>query len=82
MTGGDFFGGPCPRMLVRTYAAVLLFEGVVGDGPAELAKRPFRTLQAPVEEQGEAVAFSSDGQTFYTASEGNRVALNTWRCGP
>lgn len=82
VTGGDFFGGPCPRMLVRTYAAILLFEGVFGDGPAELAKRPFRTLQAPTEQQGEAVAFSADGKSIFSASEGTRVALSTWRCGP
>ena len=82
VTGGDFFGGPCPRLAIRTYAAVLLFEGTAGEGPADLVKRPFRTLQAPLEQQGEAVAFSADGRSLFTASEGTSVPLNTWSCGP
>lgn len=82
VTGGDFFGGPCPRMLVRTYAAVLLFEGIAGEGPAELAKRPYRTLRAPVEQQGEAIAFSADGTGFFSASEGRAATLSRWGCGP
>jgi len=82
VTGGDFFGGPCPRMVLRTYAAVLLFEGPAGEGPEGLAKRPFRALSAPIERQGEAVAFAADGRTLYTASEGAGVPLHTWGCGP
>ncbi|MBS2012141.1 MAG: hypothetical protein JST00_04605 [Deltaproteobacteria bacterium] len=80
VTGADFFPGPCPRLAVRTYATVLLFEGVAGDGPEELFKKPFRTLSAPTEVQGEAVAFASDGRALFTASEGTNVALNRYAC--
>lgn len=82
ITGGDFFGGPCPRMVLRTYGAVLLFEGVAGDGPEQLAKRTFRTLTAPLETQGEAIAFAADGRGLFTASEGNGVPLFRYGCGP
>jgi hypothetical protein len=82
LTGGDFFGGPCPRMVLRTYAAVLLFEGVAGEGPEQLAKRSFRTLTAPLETQGEAIAFSADGRSLFTASEGTSVPLYRYGCGP
>lgn len=82
VTGGDFFGGPCPRMVLRTYGAVLLFEGVAGEGPEQLAKRSFRTLTAPLETQGEAIAFAADGRGIYTASEGTSVPLFRYGCGP
>ncbi|NOU26512.1 MAG: hypothetical protein HOO96_01295 [Polyangiaceae bacterium] len=82
VTGGDFFGGPCPRMVLRTYGAVLLFEGVAGEGPEDLAKRTFRTLTAPLETQGEAIAFAADGRAIFTASEGSGVPLFRYGCGP
>lgn len=82
VTGGDFFGGPCPRMLLRTYAGVLLFEGVAGEGPTELARRGYRALKAPLEQQGEAIGFSADGKSLFMASEGASVALNRITCGP
>lgn len=80
VTGADFFPGPCPRLALRTYATVLLFEGVAGDGPEELFKKPFRTLSAPTETQGEAVAFASDGRSLFTASEGTNVPLHRYAC--
>lgn len=81
VTGGDFFGGPCPRMVIRTYAAVMLFEGVKGEGPGELAARGFRTLTAPLEQQGEAIAFAADGKSLFTASEGTSVPVYRFGCG-
>lgn len=82
VTGGDFLGGPCPRMLLRTYAGVLLFEGIQGEGPTELARRGYRTLRAPLEQQGEAIAFSADGKSIFTASEGTSVPVHRYSCGP
>jgi hypothetical protein len=81
VTGGDFFGGPCPRMVIRTYAAVMLFEGVKGDGPGELATKSYRTLTAPLEQQGEAIAFAADGKSLFTASEGASVPVYRFGCG-
>jgi hypothetical protein len=87
ITGGDYFGGECPRMALRSYRGVLLFEGAKGEGPKTLVRRPFRLLAAPIEKQGEALAFSADGLSIFSTSEGRGAddagaPLSQYTCMP
>jgi hypothetical protein len=41
---------------------------------------PVRALPTPVENQGEAVAWSTDGKSFFTSSEGTGQQLHRVDC--
>jgi hypothetical protein len=82
VTGADYRGGSCPRMVIRSYGAVMMFEGAPGEGPAALLKRVPRSLGAPEELQGESIAFSRDGLSLFSASEGDGAMLHELACSP
>jgi hypothetical protein len=82
VTGADYRGGSCPRMVIRSYGAVMMFEGTAGEGPAALLKRIPRSLGAPEELQGESIAFSRDGLSLFSASEGDGAMLHELVCSP
>jgi hypothetical protein len=82
VTGGDFFPGACPQLAIRTYRGVALFQGLAGEGPAELIQHVPRLLQPPNELQGESVAFSKEGDALYTVSEGTSPTLHRYACIP
>ncbi len=73
VTGGDI-ASDAKHVALRTYGALYEYAWplVAGATPAE--------LQGPTESQGEAVAYSPDGATLYTASEGKKQALHATRC--
>jgi hypothetical protein len=74
-TGGDI--SPDGRVIaIRTYGTVWLWPREEGVTIAEaLANRPCEGPSA-VETQGEAIAFTADGQAYITASEGTNVPFN------
>jgi hypothetical protein len=80
VTAGDFYPGPCPKMVIRSYGGVFLFQGDAGEGPQALLKRGFVQLAAPGEQQGEAITFSSDGKSMFTVSEGENQPLHRFSC--
>lgn len=64
------------RLAVRTYTDVYLWDVPDGDIAAALGDGKPKRLALPREEQGEAVAFSSDGRSLLTVSEGTPTALH------
>jgi hypothetical protein len=69
VTGGDIH--PCGHaLLLRMYNRVALAVQAEGEPPDLLFARGFVTVPSAGEVQGEAVAWSADGASYFTASEG------------
>jgi PKD repeat protein len=68
-TGGDV-SPDGTRVLIRTYSHVFMFLRPDGDALAQAFAAPPHAMPAPPEGQGEAIAFSPDGWSYYTLSEG------------
>ena len=69
VTGGDWAPG---RVVLRTYDAIFEFRSPSGRGGLRgFADWPVEEVPAPAEQQGEAVAYGSDGCSLYTVSEGS-----------
>ena len=65
-------------LLVRTYGRVLAYRRAGGESVADaLRGEPCRAPSAP-EEQGESIAFRSDGRGYVTVSEGASPALQAF----
>lgn len=72
---------PCAsRLLVRTYDRVLEYAGPAGASLAAMIAATPTVLPAARETQGEAVAWSVDGQSFVTLSEGRAQSFRVTRC--
>ncbi len=79
VTGASFH--PCEkRVVLRTYSA--LFEYRFTGGIESLFANEPTLLPAGREGQGEAVAYSADGATIVTVSEGKRPMVHAKRCAP
>lgn len=61
---------------VRTYGGVHLFARASGQSVAEALARPPCAGPTPLEIQGEAVAFTADGQSYLTVSEGAEALVH------
>jgi len=69
-------------LLVRTYGKVLAYRRAEGETVAQaLRAKPCRAPSAP-EEQGESIAFRSDGRGFVTVSEGASPAMHAFELVP
>ncbi|MHB8875084.1 MAG: hypothetical protein ACYC8T_15470 [Myxococcaceae bacterium] len=74
LTGGDLH--PCgTALLLRTYSKLFLFELAPGASFETLFTTAPTGVPVHLEPQGEAVAWSSDGAGYYTASEGSAQPL-------
>ena len=81
ITGGDI-SPDGTRILLRGYWHAQLWERTSSDHWwAALASLGCSIPLAP-EPQGEAIGFSFDGDDYFTISEGNEPALNTFHGGP
>ena len=85
VTGGDFFpDAVCPRLVLRTYSDVLLFQAAAPPAGQSalltLLGAGYIKLPPLFEGQGEAVAFSTDGRAVYAAGEGVSVPLHRYLC--
>jgi hypothetical protein len=81
LTGADV--SPCgDAVLVRLYNRLLLFTVPEGGSFEDAFSAPFTQVPVAQEPQGEAVAFSADGRSFFTASEalGGDPPLNQSTC--
>ena len=74
VTGADI-SPDAERVVVRTYTDA--YEWVVRDGDvaAAFAGEPTRTA-LPETEQGEAIAYDTDGRSWVTTSEGNGAPVH------
>jgi hypothetical protein len=79
-TGGDIgFDGQV--VALRTYAGILVFARQEGQTVTEaLAQNPPCDAPAPVEVQGETLAFTAEG--YVTISEGEEPAVNRFAVTP
>ena len=77
MTGADV-SADGTQLAVRAYAAVLLWNR----DTASSIWSPFATGSCagplPIEVQGEAIAFRTDGRGYVTLSEGTNPVLHTY----
>ena len=79
VTGADSSPG---GVLLRTYDAVFEYRAPAPDADvARFASWPVTEVRAAAEPQGEAVAYGSDGCSYFTVSEGSG-ALSVSRCRP
>jgi hypothetical protein len=77
VTGGDWRPG---GVVLRTYDAVFEYRDPAGTGGLEkFASWPVTEISPPPEQQGEAVAYGSDGCSLYTVSEASG-AVFALRC--
>lgn len=73
-TGGDI-AGDRSRLVVRTYLEA--FEWQLGDRTlAEAVAQPPTRLALPTSRQGEAIAYSQDGASILTSSEGTYAPVH------
>jgi hypothetical protein len=80
-TGGDI-ASDGSKVIIRTYSNAYVFLRPAGGSMADaFAAAPCR-VPAPVEGQGEAIAFSSDAWSYYTLSEGTDQRLYRMDCTP
>lgn len=63
------------RILVRTYSTVLLFRRSAGESVMSALGRAPQQLEAPHEQQGEAISFVDADSAFLTISEGVKPAI-------
>lgn len=69
-----------PWLLVRTYFGVQLFTGT---STLDMFERESFFIEGGgygFESQGEAIAWSADGTTFLTTSEGKHAPVSEWSC--
>ncbi len=74
VTGGEL----SPRgdgILIRTYTSIFYWPRAAGSSLASALLPPPQQLPAPDEEQGEAITFSADGQSYLTVSENEHAAI-------
>lgn len=68
-------------LLLRTYARVLRYDRPAGAGFEGIFAGVPTALPSRIEPQGEAVAWTHDGDGYLTISEGTSVRINVFRCG-
>ncbi|MBX7115355.1 MAG: hypothetical protein K1X64_13580 [Myxococcaceae bacterium] len=79
LTGAAFH--PCGgALLLRLYNRVVELRIAPGDPWEKIFTQPAITVPSITEPQGEAVTYSSDGNSFYTASENAGQNLNRTVC--
>jgi hypothetical protein len=79
LTGGDI--SPCGNaLLLRMYNRVVELRMQPGQGFESVFTASVRALPTPVENQGEAVAWSLNGKSYLTASEGSGQQLHKVDC--
>jgi hypothetical protein len=74
LTGGDI-APDGSAILLRTYADAFLWPRRPGEAIAEALSRPPCQVPLRVEPQGEAIAFSADGRSYLTVSEGTHSKI-------
>lgn len=79
VTGGDVHPSGA-GVLLRTYNDVFFYPAAVGEGLAEALLRAPCPLAQVDEKQGEAIAWTRDGNGYITVSEGMFPALNAFAC--
>lgn len=80
-TGGDVH--PSARgVLLRTYSHAWFFSMAPGQTVAEALLAAPCSARVALETQGEAIAWTADGQGYTTVSEGPSPGLHTSACGP
>jgi hypothetical protein len=67
-SAGDF-SPTGDRIIIRTYAAILLFPRAPGTTLAQAFAATPKTLPSPTEQQGEGLTFAADGLSWYSAGE-------------
>jgi hypothetical protein len=70
--GGD-------AVVLRTYGRVLVYRRASGKSVGDVLGGKPCAVPGPAEPQGEAVAFSADGRSIYTVSEGSQPMLHRLR---
>ena len=78
MTAGDV-NPAASAILIRTYTNVFFYPMHPGQAVADALRGRPCVLPAPVEKQGEAIAFVDDGAAYVTASEGRQSTLQRIR---
>jgi hypothetical protein len=81
LTGGDI-APDGTAILLRTYADAFLWTRRPGETIAEAFSRLPCQVSLRVEPQGEAIAFSADGNSYMTVSEGTRSSIWEFRRMP
>lgn len=79
VTGGDVHPTGT-SVLLRTYVGLWLYEGAAGDSIAALLASEPCAAPFASEQQGEAVAWSADGASYVTVSEGVGPAIHHAAC--
>jgi hypothetical protein len=74
VTGGDI-SGDGKHLVIRTYTGALEYD--VPTKFEDWVKGTPRAIKTAAEQQGEAIAYSRDGTTLITTSEGKPCAVNT-----
>jgi hypothetical protein len=75
VTGGEVSPGG-DAVVLRTYGRVVLFRRASDTTVAAALGGRACAVPGPAERQGEAVAFSADGRSVYTVSEGTQPVLH------
>jgi hypothetical protein len=79
LTGGSF--APCgDALLLRMYNRAVELTQPAGQPPAALFGAMPLSVASAAEPQGEAITYSSDGRSYFTASEGSAQQLHRVDC--